>query len=104
MLWADRAIGTLGMRQAVETESGKRVCYNGGRRRGRIAAGGSQMRDAVILLGVLFVLSRWTFVVGHQLGIEFFTRLTWAVPTAYSFSAFTGASVVAALIGAALER
>ena len=69
-----------------------------------MVAGGSRMKDALILLGVCFVLSCWIFVVGHQIGLEFFERLTWAIPTAYTLTAITGGIVIAALIGAVIER
>ena len=62
------------------------------------------MKDALLLLGILFVLSCWAFVVGHQLGLQFFEELTWAIPTAYTLTALTGGIVVAALIGAVIER
>ena len=62
------------------------------------------MKDALLLLGFLFILSCWAFVVGHQLGLEFFERLAWAIPTAYTLTVLTGGIAIAALIGAVIER
>ena len=62
------------------------------------------MKEAIILLGICFVLSCWVFVVGHQLGVEIFRQMDGLVIPAYTFSAFTGGIAVVALIGAIIER
>ena len=66
------------------------------------------MRDAVILLGVLFVLSCWTFVIGHRMGLEFFDRVAeaglGAVPIGYTITALTVSIIFAAAVGAVFKR
>ena len=66
------------------------------------------MKEALILFAIGFVLSCWIFVVGHQLGLEFFERLAESdfgvFPIGYTITALTVPIIVLATVGAVFKR